>query len=75
MNNPRAKWRDEGKGFMDRFLKWDVYYDDLYDLWTIEECLRNIEISNKLTQEKLNKETDDGLSKEVISPGCLLTKN
>jgi hypothetical protein len=72
LNNPSAKWRNEGKGFMDLFFKDEVYYDDLYDLWTVEECLRTTEIHNKLTQEKLNKEKDDGLSKEVISQGCLL---
>ena len=25
---------------MNKFLKGEEYYNDLYDLWTVEECLR-----------------------------------
>lgn len=54
---------------MDTFFKDKEYYDDLYDLWTVEECLRIIEIHNKLTQEKLRQKRSDGQNKDGLLNG------
>ena len=53
---------------MDKFLKDEVYYNDLYDLWTIEECLRIIEINNKVTKDRLSQDTS-GQNKDTLSQG------
>lgn len=54
---------------MKEFLRENEYYNDLYDLWTIEKCLRIVEIHNKSKKEKVDQEEIKGLSKEAISKG------
>ena len=53
---------------MDKFLKNEIYYNDLYDLWTVEECLRIIENYKKMTQERLSQDTS-GQNKDTLSKG------
>ena len=39
---------------MQKYLKEEAYYNDLYDLFTVQECLRSIEFCNNTFKEKRN---------------------
>jgi len=39
---------------MQKYLKEEAYYNDLYDLFTVQECLRSIEFWNNTFKEKRN---------------------
>ena len=39
---------------MSKYLKEEVYYNNLYDLFTVQECLRSIKSWNSTIKEKSN---------------------